>query len=210
MSLLREPFWREYVFVVALTIILGAGCAAGTARALDAALGEAAHSLLGEAGQYDLIVHVRQDYREVAGRELQRLLVDLDPEVRVVPGVIVAGNANFLVELPDNLLKQDALEDVAARLEDVPGFNGYTWLLEPSLSVSGLQPALRDLVAREAASRAGSAGGGARRIERHRAARAHRVPGTGGGCPEGARGTAPGSGSAPARRRGVRAGPGDN
>jgi len=152
MSLLREPFWREYVFVVALTIILGAGCAAGTARALDAALGEAAHSLLGEAGQYDLIVHVRQDYREVAGRELQRLLVDLDPEVRVVPGVIVAGNANFLVELPDNLLKQDALEDVAARLEDVPGFNGYTWLLEPSLSVSGLQPALRDLVAREAAS----------------------------------------------------------
>ncbi|HEY8495463.1 MAG TPA: hypothetical protein VIK98_00290 [Limnochordales bacterium] len=152
MSLIREPFWKEYVLVIALTVIVGAGCAAGTARALDAALGEATHSLLGEAGQYDLIVHVRQDYREAAGRELQRLLVGRDPEIRVVPGVTVAGNANFLVKLPDRLFSQDVLEDVAARLKDVPGFNGYTWLLEPSVSVSGLQPALRDLVAREAAS----------------------------------------------------------
>lgn len=152
MSLLREPFWKEYVIVIALTVVLGAGCAAGTARALDAAFGEATKSLLGDAGQYDLIVHVRQDYREAAGRELARVLASRHPDIGVVPGITVAGNANFLVKLPESLLEQEALEDVAAGLADVPGFNGYTWLLEPSVTVSGLQPAMRDLVAREAAA----------------------------------------------------------
>ncbi|HEY8417944.1 MAG TPA: hypothetical protein VIK93_07910 [Limnochordales bacterium] len=152
MSLFREPFWREYALVVLATIVLGAGVAAGAAYALDAALDDAASGLLGTVGQYQLIVHVRQDYRVAAARELPRLVADRYPQVTVREGVTVAGNSNFLLAVPDELLQQEVLEDLASLLEEVPGFNGYMWLLEPSLTVSGLRPGVQDLVAREAAA----------------------------------------------------------
>lgn len=152
MSLLREAFWQEYILVILLTVFLGAGAAAAVAHGLDAALGDAASSLLGELGQYDLVVHIRQDYRDAAARELQRLLAEDWPAVTLQEGVTVAGNANFFLSVPDELFQAPQLEALAARLADVPGFNGYAWLLEPSLTVSGMRPGVQEQVAREAAA----------------------------------------------------------
>jgi len=155
MSLFRDAFWREYALVVLMTILLGAGGAAAGASALDAALGDAARGLLGEAGQYHLIVHVRQGYRAAAARELERLMAAHGPAAVLHEGVTVAGNANFFLALPPEQVRQPVLEELVARLGEVPGFNGYTWLLEPSLTVSGLRPGVQALVAREAAALAG-------------------------------------------------------
>ncbi len=47
---------------------------------------------------------------------------------------------------------QTTLEQLAASLSDLPGFNGYSWMLEPSISVTGLRPGVRDLLALEAAA----------------------------------------------------------
>ena len=47
-------------------VIWGAGAAAAGAAALAAALGRAVTGLLGEEGQYDLVVHVREHSRDDA------------------------------------------------------------------------------------------------------------------------------------------------
>jgi len=151
MSLFQSDFWKDYIVVILLTVILGAGLAAGASRALEAFLGAAVQALLGEAGQYDLIVHVRESSRSAAAADLPRRLAEVHPDILVREGVALAGNANFFVKLPEALYTQAALEQLAARLSAVPGFNGYSWMLEPSITVTGLRAGMRDLLALEAA-----------------------------------------------------------
>lgn len=151
MSLFQSEFWKDYIVVVIITVIVGACIAAGASSALEMFLGQAVSGLLGEAGEYDLIVHVREQSRAAAADDLPRRLAAVHPGIGVRQGVTVAGNANFFVKLPEELYTQAALEQIAARLADVPGFNGYSWMLEPSVSVTGLRAGMRDLLALEAA-----------------------------------------------------------
>lgn len=155
MSLFQSDFWKDYIVVIIVTVILGAGLAVGTSTALDSFLGEAVSGLLGEAGEYDLIVHVREQSRAAAAADLPRRLAEMEPDIRVRQGVTVAGNANFFVKLPETMYTQAALEKLASRLREVPGYNGHSWLLEPSISVTGLRPGMRDLLALEVAEVAG-------------------------------------------------------
>lgn len=152
MSLFQSDFWKDYIVVIIVTVIVGASFAAGVSFALDAFLGQAVSGLLGEAGEYDLIVHVREQSRSAAAEQLPRLLADTHPDIVVREGVKVAGNANFFVKLPEEMYTQTQLEQLAASLNDLPGFNGYSWMLEPSISVTGLRPGVRDLLALEAAA----------------------------------------------------------
>lgn len=152
MSLFHAGFWKDYVVVVVTTIIIGAGLAAGIAAGLDAAFGEAVRGVLGEAGEFDLIVHVRAPSAEAAAAELTERLKSRHGDIVVTQGVTVAGNANFFVSLPDVMQTQSTLEQLTASLRDLPGFNGYSWIVEPSISVTGLRPGMRDLLALEAAS----------------------------------------------------------
>lgn len=152
MSPFRAGFWKDYVAVIVATVILGAGAAAAGAAALDAALGRAVTGLLGEEGQYDLVVHVREHSRDAAAAELARLLEADWPGAAVSAGVTVAGSSNFFITLPDELKTQSTLERLAASLAGLPGFNGYAWMLEPGVTVSGLRPGVRDMLAQEAAS----------------------------------------------------------
>ncbi|MBO8142158.1 MAG: hypothetical protein H0Z37_08280 [Firmicutes bacterium] len=152
MSLLQDGFWKDYLLAVAATILVGALVASSAAHGLDAALDRAADGILGEAGQYDLIVHIRQDYREAAARELPLVLSGHYEGVRVERAITVAGNANFLIDVPAEHYRADVLESLPSLLGQIPGFNGYTWLLEPSLTVTGLRPGVRDRLAGEAAA----------------------------------------------------------
>lgn len=152
MSLFRAGFWKDYIAVTVVTVVLGAGASAGAAAALDVVLGRAVTGLLGEAGEYDLVVHVREQSRTAAALELARLLAAAHEDATVHQGVTVAGSANFFIKLPEELKTQSSLEQLAASLGGLPGFNGYAWMLEPSVAVSGLRPGLRDLLAVEAAA----------------------------------------------------------
>lgn len=152
MSLFQTDFWKDYIVVIVATIILGAGLAAGVAGALDVVLGEAVSGLLGEAGEFDLMVHVREQFVDAAADELYRRMAERHDDIFVRQGVSMAGNTTFFIKLPDEMRSQATLEQLAASLRDVPGFNGHSWLIEPSVTVSGLRPGMRDLLALEAAS----------------------------------------------------------
>lgn len=152
MSLFQTDFWKDYIVVIVATIILGAGLAAGVAGALDVVLSDAVSGLLGEAGEFDLMVHVREQFVDAAAADLHERLTARHEDVFVREGVSMAGNTTFFIKLPDEMRTQETLEQLAASLRDVPGFNGHAWLIEPSVAVTGLRPGMRDLLALEAAS----------------------------------------------------------
>lgn len=152
MALFQAGFWKDYVAALVVTIVVGAFLAAGVAGGLDAAFGQVLGEVFGAPDEYGLIVHVRAESTQAAGTQISELLSNYDADIVVRRGVTVAGNANFLIALPDHLLQTEWLEQLPVALQQLSGFNGYTWLLEPSVTVTGMRPAVRDIVAARAAS----------------------------------------------------------
>lgn len=152
MALFQAGFWKDYIAALVVTVVLGASLAAGVAGGLDAAFGQALGEVFGAPDEYGLIVHVRAESMQAAGTQISELLSSYDADIVVRRGVTVAGNANFLIALPDHLLQTEWLEQLPVALQQLSGFNGYTWLLEPSVTVTGMRPAVRDIVAARAAS----------------------------------------------------------
>lgn len=143
--LFRDGFRRDVVVALLLTILLGIAVAAGVAWATDAYFGETVTGLLGEAGEYDLIVQVREEAKGAARAEMGRVLRQL-PGARVKEGLAIAGKVNFFVALPEELRTRRVLESIGTYFNGLPGYAGYTFIIEPSLTVRGVPPGAQPLL----------------------------------------------------------------
>lgn len=150
MAVFQAGFWKDYVAAIVITVVLGASVAAGIAFGLDAIFGQALGELLGAPDEPGLLVHVRAESEQAAAAQIIDLLAAHGDDITVRQGVTVAGNANFLITLPKRLLDGALLEQIHETLKQLSGYNGHTWLLEPSVAVSGMRPAVRDAVAQYA------------------------------------------------------------
>ncbi|MDK2931209.1 MAG: hypothetical protein PWR07_1340 [Bacillota bacterium] len=140
LAMVREGFGRDILVALAVTVLLGAAISGGVARAVDTYLGKQVTGVLGDLGEYDLILHVRQDAQDAARSEIAKVLSSSYTGARVTEGPTVVGRANFFISLPDKLRSRAGIEGLARALGDVPGASGVTFIIEPRLSVSGIEP----------------------------------------------------------------------
>lgn len=156
----RGGFWQEYIAAVVLAVLLGASGAAGVAGVMDAVFVKVTADVLGPADEFTLIVHLRAEAVEGAARQIETLLDGLETELSgaaagtfgLRQGVNVAGNANFFITVPERFVETDVLERLPGLMQQLPGFNGHTWLLEPSVTVAARDVAVRDALAAETAA----------------------------------------------------------
>ncbi len=139
-STIREGFARDLLVTLAATVLLGAAVAGGVASTVDTYLARQVTGVLGDLGEYDLILHVREEAREPARSEIEKVLASSFAGARVKEGPTVIGKANFFISLPEERRNRSGLEGLARALADVPGASGETYIIEPRLSVGGIEP----------------------------------------------------------------------
>src|SRR5690625_1354625 len=141
--LFRDGFWRDVVVLLVVTIMLGSGIAWGVGWGVDAFFGDAVHHLVGEAGEYDAIVQIRD--KQDNGTSLEALQHRVDeslPGARLQQAVTLAGQTHYLLRLPAELRRADIFEGLRDTFRDVPGYIGLTYMVEPSISVSAVHPSV--------------------------------------------------------------------
>ncbi|MEW6230564.1 MAG: hypothetical protein AB1700_21175, partial [Bacillota bacterium] len=119
LSIVREGFTRDLLVTLIATVLLGAAVAGGVARAVDTYLGRQVTGVLGDLGEYDLILHVREDARELARSEIAKVLASSFKGARMKEGPTVIGKANFFIALPEERRTRSGLEGLARALGDV-------------------------------------------------------------------------------------------
>ena len=135
-ALVRGGFILDVAAVLLVTIILGSFVAAGIASAADDFFVHTVSDVVGEYGEYDLIVHVRTESRREALRALRATLRAKLPGARVKESATVLSVSNFLVSLPKK--DEESVTALVQGVSGIPGFAGYTFLLEPKVTVSGV------------------------------------------------------------------------
>lgn len=151
-QLLRRGYGVDLALFLIAALLLGAGGAAAAALAIDAAFGDAVSRLMGQEGEVDLIIHLREETADGSLPVLAELLETRWPGVRLRRSVRVAGNDNVLVTFGPDHRRADVFESLPALLSEITGYNGHTWVVEPSLTISGVRPAVAEQLRSELAA----------------------------------------------------------
>ena len=149
-GLMKERFASDLLVVVILTVLLGAFVAKGVAFAVNIYLGQQVTGVLGDLGEYDLILHVREESSDAAEVEIQRVISSDFKEVGIKKGPIVLGKSNFFIGLPDHIRSRSTLENLAKALTELPGASGVTFIIEPRLTLTGVEPGAFHIILSEA------------------------------------------------------------
>ena len=90
-ELMKEGFTRDLLVVIALTVLLGASVTSGVAYAVNAYLAQQVTGVLGDLGEYDLILHVREESCDAARAEIDKVISAGFKGAHVKEGPVVLG-----------------------------------------------------------------------------------------------------------------------
>ena len=145
--LLQDGFGKHLLILWLIAALLSSGVAWAGARVAGAYLAGTVDETLGSAGTYDAILHWRSETAPQSLEQAEALLREAYPGIELHRGPEVVGNANLFVALPDKFRNGEALEKLAGTVRDVAGYNGITYMVEPSVDLAGVAPELEDELA---------------------------------------------------------------
>lgn len=152
LQLLREGYWRDVLVLFLVTALLGTFAVAGAGRAVAAYFEGAVESIAGSPGEFDLIVHVRPESEAGAAEALRRRLEAITPDYTLKVGPVIAGRVHLLAGFPEEVESRSLFESLSVQLQSIPGYDGMTFMVEPSVLMKDVHPELVDRLRDEAAS----------------------------------------------------------
>lgn len=144
LAFFQDGFYRDLIILLIITVLLGIVFSQGVAWAIDTYFGDTLNGLMGEYGEYDLILHIREEAKEAALQELERIGERSFPGYKLNQTLTIAGQANVFFGLPEQHRTREVLESITSYFGAVPGLNGYTLMVEPSVLIRGVHPGVRD------------------------------------------------------------------
>lgn len=144
LSFFRDGFYKDFIALIVVTILVGTIFSAGIAWALDAYFGDTLTDMIGEYGQYDIILHVQEESKEAAYRELERIRDQQFPGARLSETITIAGQANFFFGLPEEFRTKEIMVNLAAYFAAVPGLTGHTIISDPSILIRNVHASVSE------------------------------------------------------------------
>lgn len=145
--LLQDGFGKHLLILWLAAALLTTGVAWAGARLAGAYLAGTVDETLGSAGTYDAILHWRSETVPQSLTQAEKLLREAYPGVGLHRGPEVVGNANLFVALPEDARTGEALEGLPGIVREVTGYNGITYMVEPSVDLAGVAEGLEDELA---------------------------------------------------------------
>ncbi len=146
MNIFRDGFYKTLVVVAIVGILVSSLIASGVSVAVDKYFNRVVSGIIGDAGEYDIIVHIRSEMEDAGSKELERVISKEYPGSTVEEGVKLAGNSNYLISLPDEFKTAEGLGKLPNILRGIPGGNGYTIILEPRITLRLTHPNIRSYI----------------------------------------------------------------
>ncbi|NLK08368.1 MAG: hypothetical protein GX316_06665 [Firmicutes bacterium] len=149
MVLFSDGFGKDWLVLVIASILVGAVLSAGVAYAVDSYFGDTIDGLVGEFGEYDLILHLREETKDAGIQALVDLIEKDLPGASFKESLSIGGKANILMSLPQELQTKERLQSLRGLLYDLPGSAGMTMMIEPSVVIQSVHPGFRSQISQD-------------------------------------------------------------
>ncbi len=152
---LRTEFGRDIIILLVVTIVTGSLLAAGIGYLSDLYFGDLTASLVGGAGDRDVMLIVNQQQEKAARRQIEQIAADKLPGAEVTSGVRILGRVNFFIKLLPRHRGRSTFIKVEDYFRQVDGLESFSLITEPRITVRGLKPKVRNFLADKLAARKG-------------------------------------------------------
>lgn len=148
-SLFAGEFRKDIIRSVFAAVVVASVLASAIAYAADMYFGDTVSGLIGEYGEYDLVLMVREDLADSALDQMREIVRERYPGVRLRKGITLSGRTNVLVGLPPGMRNAEAIEEFPVQFVNVPGYSGYGVMIEPRIEITGIDSEpVRDMLLR--------------------------------------------------------------
>lgn len=132
-------FFKRDIFILLLvSILIGTAAAKAVSYGANIYFQQTLTSLVGDYGEYDLLLQIREDYKEEGGAQLDKILKESFAGASYKEGPAIIGKANFFIALPAAKKNAAIYENLDKLFSGVPGISGVSVLTEPRLNVRGV------------------------------------------------------------------------
>ena len=100
-NLFRDSFARDIGVLLLVSILIGSVVAGTLSLSANAYFSKALSGLVGDYGEYDIIIQVREEMKEDATLQINKIIGEVFPGARFKEGPTVTGKTNLFISLPD-------------------------------------------------------------------------------------------------------------
>lgn len=146
---------KRLILLLFLSILLGTIAARAVAAVANGYFHDTMDSLVGQYGEYDFIVQVREEQKENAKPVLDGVIAEHFAGGRYQEAPVIGGRANFFVAIPDSHKTKEVYERIDSYFSVLPGAAGLSIISEPRLSIRGVPQGALELLRKEIEQMAG-------------------------------------------------------
>lgn len=144
LHLLRSSFIKDLVLHLLIVVLLGSGLSIAAGYLADNYFGNTVSGLIGDYGEFDLLLTVNREVRKSALSQIRDILRVKLPGSTVEQGVTIAGKTNFFVRLDQKYRSREHFMKMNSYFTNVSGLVGVTMMSEPRLTVREIPRGLLD------------------------------------------------------------------
>lgn len=144
--LFRNSFVRDIAILLAISIVIGSLLASSLSLTANAYFSKALSGLVGDYGEYDLIIQVREEMKEDASVQINKIMAEVFPGAKFKEGPTVTGKTNLFISLPDQFKTKKIYEELGKTFGSIPGGAGVGVMTEPRLTIRGVPEGAKNML----------------------------------------------------------------
>lgn len=142
----KDSIQRDIVTLLLVSVIIGSLVASSVSLAANAYFSKTLSSLVGDYGEYDLVIQVREEMKDDTAVQVNKIVDDVFPGGKVSQGPTVTGKSYFYVTLPDKYKTKQIYEDLPKTFGSIPGGASVGMMTEPRLNIRGVPEGAKNML----------------------------------------------------------------
>jgi len=145
-SIVKDTFTRDILVLIVISIVIGSLLAGTVSLAANSYFSKTLASLVGDYGEYDIIIQSREEMKEDTAVHIQKIIDEVFPGARMKEGPTITGKTSFFIAVPEEYRTKKIYEDLGKIFGGIPGGAGVGILTEPRLTLRGVPEGAKNMV----------------------------------------------------------------
>lgn len=145
-NIIRDSFQRDILILLVISVLVGSVLASAVSMGANAYFSKTLASFVGDYGEFDLIINVREEMKADSAQQIQKIINDVFPGATMKDGPTITGKTSFFITLPAQFQTKQVYESLGKTFGSIPGGAGVGVMTDPRLTIRGVPEGAKNML----------------------------------------------------------------
>lgn len=145
-NMFRDSFPRDILILLVISVLVGSMLASAVSMGANAYFSKTLASFVGDYGEFDLIINVREEMKADSAQQIQKIINDVFPGATMKEGPTITGKTSFFITLPAQYQTKQVYESLGKTFGSIPGGAGVGVMTDPRLTIRGVPEGAKNML----------------------------------------------------------------